>query len=35
MMFELANTAKVNLLGVRPAARSLEDAFLEALELEA
>jgi ABC-2 type transport system ATP-binding protein len=35
MMFELANTSKVNLLGVRPAARSLEDAFLEALELEA
>lgn len=32
MMFELANSAQVNLLGVHPAARSLEDAFLEALE---
>lgn len=32
MMFELAEVAKTNLLGIHPAARSLEDAFLEALE---
>lgn len=35
MMFELAAQEKINILGVHPAARSLEDAFLEALELEA
>ncbi|MBC8370103.1 MAG: ABC transporter ATP-binding protein [Planctomycetes bacterium] len=35
MMFELAASAQVNLLGVHPAARSLEDAFLEALEIKA
>ncbi len=33
MMFELASIAEVSLLGVHPAARSLEDAFLEALEM--